>query len=544
MNARIFTTARAGCAAAIVLAAATVLFSQTQTALPPAAQEAIDKGVLAAKLPDYPLAIRYFEEARKIAPDSPAIYFNLGLAESKIPGRELRAICWFSAYLAADPKSVNAASVKEQIQILEIKSQSNVSHLIQNLQESPANDKNNGFAMVAELWADSGDVATALKVSRLIQSDVYRGTAQVSIAASQAKAGDFQGALKTAELVERPDYRSRAFLKTAEIQIDNGDLTGAESSIAQSRRAADSVIDDKSSQLKEVAEMQIKAGNKTAAQATLKAALVAEDSRKISDYMDLVLKTQVQSYIANVQISAGDIEGAKQTLFTTFKETEQISDPAYRAQRQEDVLEYQAQAGDASNAMKTYKALLKSISLISDAARQKSFTDHLRFEQGGLAEAQAKAGDFAGALKMANEITDRDKRSWTLYHIAQTQAAARDFDGATKTTELIQNADYRLYAVSTIASERAKPNTPPVPATKPTPPLVTAKPTPLPLTAKEWTEKLSYLEANYFLDLPGYLKTLPAADPNQMLTELYRSVSTMVARQKDVVAALKRKAIN
>ena len=36
--------------------------------LPPAAQEALNKGIIAAKVPDYPLAIRYFEEARKIAP--------------------------------------------------------------------------------------------------------------------------------------------------------------------------------------------------------------------------------------------------------------------------------------------------------------------------------------------------------------------------------------------------------------------------------------------------------------------------------------------
>ena len=57
--------------------------------LPPAAQEALNKGITAAKLPDYLLAIRYFEEARKLAPDAPIVFLNLGLAESKIPGREL-----------------------------------------------------------------------------------------------------------------------------------------------------------------------------------------------------------------------------------------------------------------------------------------------------------------------------------------------------------------------------------------------------------------------------------------------------------------------
>jgi hypothetical protein len=35
------------------------------------AQQAINRGIIAAKQQDYLLAIRYFEEARKIAPDAP-----------------------------------------------------------------------------------------------------------------------------------------------------------------------------------------------------------------------------------------------------------------------------------------------------------------------------------------------------------------------------------------------------------------------------------------------------------------------------------------
>ncbi len=42
-----------------------LLVSQAQ--LLPAAQEARDKGIIAAKMPGYLLAICYFEEARKIA---------------------------------------------------------------------------------------------------------------------------------------------------------------------------------------------------------------------------------------------------------------------------------------------------------------------------------------------------------------------------------------------------------------------------------------------------------------------------------------------
>ena len=107
-----------------ILCNVTVTFGQT---LPPAAQEAFDKGIIAAKIPDYLLAIQYFEEARKIAPQSHEIFFNLGLAESKIAGRELRAVCWFGAYLNANPAATNIAAVKEQLIELDVKNKSNVS---------------------------------------------------------------------------------------------------------------------------------------------------------------------------------------------------------------------------------------------------------------------------------------------------------------------------------------------------------------------------------------------------------------------------------
>lgn len=58
--------------------------SKAPAPLPPAAQEALDKGLIATKVPDYLLAIRFFEEARTLAPEAPIIYLNLGLAEFEI----------------------------------------------------------------------------------------------------------------------------------------------------------------------------------------------------------------------------------------------------------------------------------------------------------------------------------------------------------------------------------------------------------------------------------------------------------------------------
>src|ERR1700694_2138823 len=91
----------------LALSANAYAAASTSDPFPPAAQEALNKGIIAAKLPDYLLAIHYFEEARKIATKAPVIYLNMGLAESRIPGRELRAIAWFGAYLAANHDAPN-----------------------------------------------------------------------------------------------------------------------------------------------------------------------------------------------------------------------------------------------------------------------------------------------------------------------------------------------------------------------------------------------------------------------------------------------------
>jgi tetratricopeptide (TPR) repeat protein len=162
--------------------------------LPPAAQEALDKGIIAAKVPDYLLAIRYFEEARKIAHEAPVIFLNLGIAESKIPGRELRAIAWFGAYLAASPDAPNAAAVKEQIAVLEVRNQSNVSRLIKTVQDAAnqtSADKSENLCFVARLWVKAGDILEAVKIVDRIQAadfsdaDVCKARAKREIAAAQ-----------------------------------------------------------------------------------------------------------------------------------------------------------------------------------------------------------------------------------------------------------------------------------------------------------------------------------------------------------------------
>src|SRR5579862_5616078 len=134
--------------------------------MPAAAQEAEQKGLLAAREQEYVLAVRYFEEARKQAPYSPDILFNLGLAESKLPGRELRAIVWFKAYLTINPKAPNVSQVNEQIAALEIKVEGNMERLLNAAQRtaeqfSEDSDRQLAIAQVVDARAETGDILGA-----------------------------------------------------------------------------------------------------------------------------------------------------------------------------------------------------------------------------------------------------------------------------------------------------------------------------------------------------------------------------------------------
>ena len=133
--------------------------------VPAEAQDAIDKGVIAARQKDYLLALNYFQDARRAAPESPDILFNIALAEAKIPGRELRAMAWFGAYLAAKPEAENADAVREQIKELQVRNKGNTLRLVGLYQEAGRMSKEPSYAYhLGNRWEEAGDVDSLKQV--------------------------------------------------------------------------------------------------------------------------------------------------------------------------------------------------------------------------------------------------------------------------------------------------------------------------------------------------------------------------------------------
>ena len=310
----------------------------TPAPLAPEAQEALKKGVIAAQQQEWDIAIQSFQEARKSAPDAPVLFYNLGLAESKIPGRELRAIAWFGAYLAAAPNAPNAAAVNDAIVGLQIKNQGNLNRLIETVQNAvPQKDyfDSTRFGWVAGLWAENGNMTAALKIvastEDYFKDLAFRSPGEDSqgisltergnkdqeylyIAEGQAEAGDIAGAQKSADLIENGILKSRAQGAIAVEQIKASDVEGAEKTFASAVTTADHIQDklingiqthDRDDALSALAIVQAKVGDIKGAQKTVE--LVKNDPM-------IWMKGTAQVAIVTAQRTAGDPAGAQKTI--------------------------------------------------------------------------------------------------------------------------------------------------------------------------------------------------------------------------------------
>jgi tetratricopeptide (TPR) repeat protein len=197
----------------------------------------------------------------------------------KNSGQGTAAICWFGAYLAANPNALNAAAVKDQIDALEVKGQSNLSRVIKSVQDNASQTANNKEynlpdqiqdaqkksseqCNIAEAQTRTGDVtgakttlASALKTADHIQNVGSKILAQQNIAKAQAKAGDikdaketFASALRAVDLIDAAYYKNSTLVDISNDQVYSGDYEGAQKTANQISDAK-----RKSTQLRQIA---------------------------------------------------------------------------------------------------------------------------------------------------------------------------------------------------------------------------------------------------------------------------------------------------
>lgn len=393
--------------------------------LPPAAQAALDKGIIAAKLPDYLLAIKYFQEARKSAPDAPAVFFNLGLAESRIPGRELRAICWFGAYLSVSPTAVNAAAVREQMDILEVKNQSNFHRILQSMEEVAKNSPDNNdnlWHQIVQIWLKYGSTSDALRAANEIPEEFYRESAKAEVANGLIASGDLDQAEQLARRLADPKPLATVLVARAEAKIRTAELKPAQELL----RSAVALVEDKRTAdywfqvttFAKSGKLQYAAGDADGGKASLAAALAICD--KWSTEGDRI---KPLLFVAIAQAGTGDAAGSRETLSLARTIAQKILPPKSdtesdnRSISLSEIAKAEAAIGDLSSALKTADGIADSLYkwlVLNEVARLQAKSGNVAqarttidsIKWGGtteglilIAEEQLKAGDRKGALE-------------------------------------------------------------------------------------------------------------------------------------------------
>lgn len=135
-------------------------------------QEAFSRGMAAAQQQDYKLALKYFQDAEQSDPDAPQIWFNLGLASSKLPGYELRALAWFQAYLLKVPDAPNADAIRKQIGAIEVAFESKMGKILDQFEPLIVSNQHiyAGFRM-AYARSHLGDFEGGLRVLRAVTGE-------------------------------------------------------------------------------------------------------------------------------------------------------------------------------------------------------------------------------------------------------------------------------------------------------------------------------------------------------------------------------------
>lgn len=557
---------------ALTLSFAPAAIAQT-TSLPRDAQDALKNGLAAASALQWETAIQNFQDARKIAPDAPEIYYDLGLAESKIPGRELRAIAWLGGYLAAAPQAPNTAAIKNFIAELQTRADANIERLIKatdvadsllpdtpirhdggltgKLTNKPDQDRSMSLYEVANLWAASGKPANAVQTARRIGQAGYNEAYSLSqIVAAQAGAGHITDAIKTAAGLTDEVWSATAKLAIADGQAKAGDLAGARTTLttAQQSAAALKSVYVKNSQTLDIVQAQANIGDISGAQKT--AQMIPSPSGRGS----------AQLAIASAQTKAGDVAGARASLAIAQKSADlwnsmtvaqkkagcgcQPSEP--QDQTSLTYMEYRigkmfAEAGEVAGARSALRLAQKYARLISSLSTKSS-------QSSNIAEAQAHAGDITDAQETAKLISEAIWKRSAAMEIAKAQANAGDVAGAQKTIAALNDpsaANQAKYIIADAQAKRAAPTQVSLSAAPQPPaasPAVAAQPA---VSAADWIREVDTLNTPLFLDLPGSLKAprqaykaiYPGSTDSPTDTESKKTFDALVAISRNIISA-------
>jgi tetratricopeptide (TPR) repeat protein len=194
-----------------------------------------NQGMNAAKGLFYREASQYFEKA--FTNSKTVIYpglsmFNAGIADSKMPGRELRAIAWFGGFMTSE-FVVNTSYFKSQIELLRDRNHRTVISMLKKIQDVALRfsgyEREMFMGQVAALWMQIGDPQSAKRALDLIPNAAPDYTQ--SLLELYINNGDLLTAEKITDTIRDEKYRKLALIKLADAYLTNRDFTEAQRKI-------------------------------------------------------------------------------------------------------------------------------------------------------------------------------------------------------------------------------------------------------------------------------------------------------------------------
>jgi hypothetical protein len=417
--------------------------------LPPEAQQVMKKALIAVEQQQWSLAVRYFQDARKHAPQAPELFFNLGLAESKLPSREFRSIAWFKAYLTANPGAANAKAVRDTIEGLNVRAEGTIMKLVeQGRQMSQAFPdewgRKGAEGRLGVILAKIGDSQGAKESARMSGSS----SSQDSIAEELAKNGDITAAKEVLSQMDSKDttYRCSAASKIAWIQAESGDISGAMSTV-------DTCDDDKGFRKYEGLIAIARAMDKTGRTDEARAILV----RARYNTQQSIFKYDA-NYVGQAQAGIGDIRGAMETASV-------MQDASWKGWIYDAIdskaREY-AKAGQIQKALSAADLLPERATNSYNQVKEyrndarRGINDVIGQMYKAEFDAKLKAGDYAGAQVVMGKMPPGGSRDDACRSLVSQAIKENDLTKAEVFFDLMSVGDYKEDAAEALAEGLAR----------------------------------------------------------------------------------------
>ena len=418
------------------------VFAQTDGAIiSPAAKGAYIRGLSVAEQENWELAIKYFGEAREEAPAWPDAFYNLAYSCRQAGGRELIAIAWYHAYLAAASGTADTDQVRAWIVEFEVRVESRVRMLIRGVKDvysSMGQSSPPGLEALelARALAYLGDFSEAKEMASGIlegrRSEYYMAMAYMRIAREQGRAGDLAGARETfaearkvavqfpdedgayyeGEILYIPVSKERFYRDLSRSQADAGDIAGAKETTSW-------ILDDeKNGAYFYIAVAQAKSGDISGAMET--ADQVPNNT--------MLSRSYTYGCIAREQARVGDVAGALESFIQARVIAARIDDEKEQSRQYSSIVTLQASVGDIVGARETAALIRDSEYSLMNTDRDISITAELSAKVHGKIATWERLADNLNRYHSVNNFNGfvellEDKK---LDEVAESLSAAAD----------------------------------------------------------------------------------------------------------------------